>query len=60
MRYDDGPLVVIKDTLQLQLYALQNSSLNIRRRKEIRLALRALDGRKVIWPYRHVEVGHTC
>lgn len=59
IRYDDGPLVVIKDTQQLQLYVLQNSSLSIRRRREIRLALRALDGRKVTWPHHHIEVRST-
>ena len=41
---------------QLELYLAQNSSDHIRRRREIRMCLRALDGREVIWPYEHEEV----
>jgi hypothetical protein len=34
----------------------QNSETEIQRRREIRIALRALDGRKVHWPYLHINV----
>jgi hypothetical protein len=49
-------MVVIKDPQQLQLYVFQNESPDIRRRREIRMTLRALNGRKVTWPYKHVQV----
>ena len=59
IRYDDGPLVTVKDLPDLELYAKQNSDTEVQRRREIRIALRALDGQKVYWPYRHVHVS-TC
>jgi len=34
----------------------QNSDTEVQRRREIRIALRALHGQKVYWPYRHVDV----
>ncbi|KAI0094840.1 hypothetical protein BDY19DRAFT_879427 [Irpex rosettiformis] len=55
IRYDDGPLAVISEIADLELYVRQNSSHDIRRRREVRLALRALDGQVVHWPYEHVE-----
>ena len=59
IRYDDGPLVTLKDPSDLELYVKQNSDTEVQRRREIRTALRALDGQKVYWPYRHVDVS-TC
>ena len=56
IRYDDGPLVTLKDLPDLELYVKQNSGTEVQRRREIRIALRALDGQKVYWPYRHVDV----
>jgi hypothetical protein len=56
IRYDDGPLVTLKDLPDLELYVKQNSDTEVQRRREIRVALRALDGQKVYWPYRHVDV----
>ncbi|KAI0052847.1 hypothetical protein FA95DRAFT_1579834 [Auriscalpium vulgare] len=54
IRYDDGPLAVLQEVTDLQQYVAQNSSDNIGRRREIRMALRALDGKKVFWPHKHV------
>jgi hypothetical protein len=56
IRYDDGPFVIVKDLPDLELYVKQNSDTEVQRRREIRIALRALDGQKVYWPYRHVHV----
>ncbi|KAI9462355.1 hypothetical protein BJY52DRAFT_1116426 [Lactarius psammicola] len=56
IRYDDGPLVALKDLPDLELYVKQNSDTEVQRRREIRIALRALDGQKVYWPYRHVDI----
>lgn len=59
LRYDDGPLAVLNDLSDLEQYVVQNSETEIQRRREIRIALRALDGQRVYWPYRHVNVSHT-
>ncbi|KIP11367.1 hypothetical protein PHLGIDRAFT_99506 [Phlebiopsis gigantea 11061_1 CR5-6] len=55
IRYDDGPLVTLSEPAELELYVKQNSSHDIQRRREIRMALRALDGLVVNWPYEHVQ-----
>ena len=36
----------------------QNTSPDVSRRREIRLTLRALDGKIVTWPYDHIIVGN--
>ncbi|EKM61097.1 uncharacterized protein PHACADRAFT_82700 [Phanerochaete carnosa HHB-10118-sp] len=51
LRYDDGPLIALREAAELELYVKQNSSHDIRRRREVRMALRALDGLVVAWPY---------
>lgn len=56
IRYDDGPLAVLSQVTELELYIAQNTSDDIKRRREIRMALRALDGKVVNWPYDHIEV----
>jgi hypothetical protein len=56
MKYDDGTMAVLSDILEFEEYISQNSSQDIRRRREIRLAIRALDGQTVIWPYEHIRV----
>lgn len=56
IRYDDGPMKVLQDLADLELYVVQNSSEHIQRKHQIRLALRALDGQVVIWPYDHTHV----
>ena len=56
LRYDDGSLAILQDADQLEEYVIQNSSQDIQRKKQIRLALRALEGKTVQWPYQHVTV----
>ncbi|KAI0695179.1 hypothetical protein BC835DRAFT_1273773 [Cytidiella melzeri] len=56
MKYDDGPVAVISEVADLEMYVRQNSSHDVQRRREVRLALRALDGQVVHWPYEHIEV----
>lgn len=59
LRYDDGPYAILKDTNDLLAYIDQNSSPDIQRRRFVRIALRALEGKVVHWPYEHTEV-HFC
>ncbi|KAI9511798.1 hypothetical protein F5148DRAFT_1315259 [Russula earlei] len=59
LRYDDGPLAVLNDLADFEQYLVQNSESEIQRRREIRIALRALDGQKVHWPYLHVDTNDT-
>lgn len=54
--FDDGSLSTLREVADLEEYVNQNSSADIRRRREIRMALRALDGRIVSWPYEHIVV----
>lgn len=56
MRYDNGNLAVVSDLGELELYVEQNSSRRIQRKREIRMALRALEGQTVRWPYKHIIV----
>lgn len=56
MRYDDGPEVVLSEVRDLEHYVHQNSSEDIARKRQLRMALRALDGQIVRWPYDHVQV----
>ena len=42
----------------MEEYVRQNTSPDISRRREIRLTLRALDGRIVTWPYDHIIVSN--
>ncbi|KZT72840.1 hypothetical protein DAEQUDRAFT_704553 [Daedalea quercina L-15889] len=65
IRYDNGPLRALQDLSQLKEYVAQNSSHHVRRKREIRLALRSLDGLLVMWPYDYVrnvgeETGWCC
>lgn len=60
VRYDEGPITVISELGDLQLYVKQNSSHDIRRRREVRMALRALDGKVVTWPYEFTRVSQLC
>ncbi|OCH96097.1 hypothetical protein OBBRIDRAFT_787550 [Obba rivulosa] len=55
MRYDDGGLATLREVSELEAYVAQNSSHHVQRKREIRMALRALDGQVVIWPYDHVQ-----
>lgn len=56
IRYDDGPLKVIREMSDLEMYVTQNSSPDVQRKRQIRMALRALDGQNIIWPYNHVKL----
>ena len=51
MRYDNGKLAVLRDLGALETYIEQNSSRRIQRKREIRMAFRALEGQIVQWPY---------
>lgn len=53
---DDGPLVTLKDVADLQSFVAQNSSHEIQRKRQIRMALRALDGKLITWPYEYIKV----
>ncbi|KAJ7225550.1 hypothetical protein GGX14DRAFT_421095 [Mycena pura] len=53
IRYDDGPLAVLGDVADLEAYIKQNSSKQVQRKRELRLALRALEGQIVVWSYTH-------
>ncbi|KAJ6604613.1 hypothetical protein DFH09DRAFT_1123281 [Mycena vulgaris] len=54
IRYDDGPSAVIQDVSNMEAYIGQNSSREVQRKRELRMALRALEGQIVVWPYTHV------
>lgn len=56
LEYDDGPEVILSEVKDLEAYVRQNSSEDIIRKRQLRMALRALDGQFVRWPYNHVEV----
>lgn len=56
MRYDNGKLVVLRNLRKLEEYVAQNSSRQIQRKREVRMALRALEGQTVRWPYNHISV----
>ena len=56
IRYDEGRYAVLRDINDLATYIDQNSSPDIQRRRFVRMALRALEGRIVNWPYDHLEV----
>jgi len=69
VRYDDGSVATLREIAQMEEYVRQNTSPDISRRREIRLTLRALDGKIVTWPYDHiivsnhlgpVRVSHVC
>ncbi|KAH8120174.1 hypothetical protein DFH11DRAFT_1558766 [Phellopilus nigrolimitatus] len=53
MRFDDGHRAVLNKTRQFKEYLAQNRSKKVNRKRQIRLALRALDGQIVYWPYEH-------
>ena len=56
IRYDDGPELVLSEVRDLEHYLHQNSSEDIMRKRQVRMALRALDGQIVRWSYDHVQV----
>ncbi|KAF8632635.1 hypothetical protein AX15_001834 [Amanita polypyramis BW_CC] len=54
LRYDDGSLGILQSIGQLEEYIIQNTSREVQQKRQIRLALRALDGMTVQWPYQHI------
>lgn len=53
---DDGPLVIIKEVSDLQSFVAQNNYHEVQRKRQIRMALRALDGKTITWPYEYIKV----
>lgn len=60
MRYDDGPIVVLTHLEDLEKFISQNSQPGIQKRRQVRLALRALEDQTVYWPYEHITVSIPC
>jgi len=58
IRFDDGGVATLRDIVQMEEYVRQNTSPDVSRRREIRLTLRALDGKIVAWPYDHIIVSN--
>jgi hypothetical protein len=56
IRFDDGGFTTLKEIAQMEEYVKQNTSHKVSRKREIRLTLRALDGKIVTWPYEHIIV----
>lgn len=52
--------MALREVAELEMYVRQNSSHDIRRRREVRMALRALDGLVVAWPYEYMQVLFFC
>ena len=60
MRFDDGRIAVLDSIEQFSWYLEQNQNPDVKRSKELRLALRSLNGLKVQWEYEHrVVSGNT-
>lgn len=56
IRYDSGPLAVLKHASEFEAYISQNNNWEVQRWRQVRLSLRALEGQKVVLPYEHVIV----
>jgi len=52
--FDNGKLSVLRDLCALEEYVVQNSSRRVQRKREIRLALRAMEGQRVRWPHNQI------
>ena len=57
MRFDDGRYVMLDSIEQLSWYLEQNQRSDVKRSRELRLALRSLNGVRVQWEYEHRVVG---
>lgn len=55
IRYDEGPMAVLRDIADLEAYIAQNADPDIQRRRHVRMSLRALDGQRVFWIYEHKQ-----
>ena len=60
LKYDDGSHVVLREVSDFELYISQNSDPDVRRRRDVRISLRALEGQTVIWPYEHKQVSERA
>lgn len=56
IRFDVGPLAVLNREQQFQRYIEQNRSREIRQKRQIRMAFRALEGQIVHWPHDYKQV----
>lgn len=56
IRYDDGHSAHLRHVPEFREYVKQNSRPDIVAKKNVRMALRALDGKIVRWPYEHINV----
>lgn len=54
IRFDDQKHATLRDTKQWEEYIRQNSSPTVQRARDVRMVLRALEGERVFWPYRHL------
>ncbi|KAJ3871562.1 hypothetical protein F5051DRAFT_433758 [Lentinula edodes] len=52
-------LSILRNLRKLEEYVAQNSSGQIQRKREVRMALRALEGQTVRWPYNHISEDHV-
>jgi hypothetical protein len=59
MRFDDGSSATLKEVAEWEEYVNQNANEAIRRRREIRMTLRALNKQIVFWPYEHIVVSFS-
>lgn len=55
IRYDDGHSAHLRHVPEFREYVKQNSRPDIVAKKNVRMALRALDGKIVRWPYEHIN-----
>lgn len=55
MHYDAGHFDTLTTMQEFEDFVYQNSTRHMERRRQVRRALRALDGQVVHWPYTHTE-----
>ena len=60
IRYDSGELAVLNKLHQFEEYIHQNEGVAVQEKRSIRMALRALDGFLVRWPYTHTQVTYQA
>ncbi|KAG8929858.1 hypothetical protein FRC02_004984 [Tulasnella sp. 418] len=56
VRYDRGGFAILKTLEHFETFIEQNTDPDVVKRRELRLALRALDGQVAFWPYTHTEL----
>ncbi|GJJ08808.1 hypothetical protein Clacol_003027 [Clathrus columnatus] len=55
MKYDSGQTIALRTFDEFQDYVRQNEDKEVCQRRNIRLALRSLDGQVVRWPYTYIQ-----